>query len=236
MPEELLERLQQLEDSYYGDKEEARRRSFLDTYGARFSGNRGLGLAILNELDAQGIDTSAADEAVTAILDKLRIECNEILDALKDVQRTAIDNAKKVESIQSVVSDAVASNAESTGDPTEEPDSVPMVPTDPTLAAADAAGEAPEIDEPPMPEGEEPLPPDQLPPPVEEPDPNAEVSDARAKRIKRMKSYWSGRKDRGTTVSDARAKRIKSIRARTNKKDYYTPSAGVIAAVTSGGY
>ena len=85
--EELLARLQQLEDGYYGDKEAARQKNFFDTYGARFSNNRGIGLAILNELDARGIDTSAADEAVQQILDTLRTECNEIIESIKVVQQ-----------------------------------------------------------------------------------------------------------------------------------------------------
>ncbi|MBO6284447.1 MAG: hypothetical protein J6M63_11010 [Pseudobutyrivibrio sp.] len=115
--EELLSRLQRLEDGYYGDKEAARQQQFFDTYGARFSNNRGLGLAILNELDARGIDTSAADEAVTQILDQLRTECNEIIESIKDVQQTAIDNAQKVEAIQDVVSQAAANNPEASIDP-----------------------------------------------------------------------------------------------------------------------
>ena len=72
--EELMARLQRLEDGYYGDREAARQQSFFDTYGSRFSNNRGLGLAILNELDARGIDTSAADEAVQQILDQLQMK------------------------------------------------------------------------------------------------------------------------------------------------------------------
>lgn len=115
--EELLSRLQRLEDGYYGDKEAARQQQFFDTYGARFSNNRGLGLAILNELDARGIDTSAADEAVTQILDQLRTECNEIIESIKDIQQTAIDNAQKVEAIQDVVSQAAANNPEASIDP-----------------------------------------------------------------------------------------------------------------------
>ena len=108
--EELMARLQQLEDGYYGDKEAARQQQFFDTYGSRFSNNRGLGLAILNELDARGIDTSAADEAVTQIIDQLRTECNEIIEALKEVQTQAIEQAQKVEDIGNVVSEAVAAN------------------------------------------------------------------------------------------------------------------------------
>lgn len=112
--DDLLARLQMLEDGYYGDKRAAREQNFFDTYGARFSNNRGLGLAILNELDARGIDTSAADEAVQQILDQLRTECNEIIESIKGVQEAAIENAQKVEAIQNVVGQQVASNPDST--------------------------------------------------------------------------------------------------------------------------
>ena len=97
--EELLARLTQLENGYYGDKEAARQKQFFDTYGSRFSNNRGLGMAILNELDARGIDTSAADEAVQQILDQLRMECQEILDMTKDANQAAIDTAQHVEEV-----------------------------------------------------------------------------------------------------------------------------------------
>ena len=87
--EELMARLSQLENSYNADKQAAREKQFFDTYGGRFSNNRGLGLAILNELDARGIDTSAADEAVQQILDQLRTECNEILELTKEANEAA---------------------------------------------------------------------------------------------------------------------------------------------------
>lgn len=160
--EELLSRLQRLEDGYYGDKEATRRKSFFDTYGERFSNNEGLGLAILNELDARGIDTSAADEAVTQILDQLRTECNEIINSIKLVQQTAIDTAQKVEEINDVVSQAAAANPDASIDATP-PGAMPL--------PEDMGGAAP-VDM----GGEEPL-------PEEVPAGNA-ISDARMKRIK----------------------------------------------------
>lgn len=211
MPEELLARLAQLEDSYYGDKKAAREKQFFDTYGSRFSNNRGLGLAILNELDARGIDTSAADEAVQQILDTLRTECNEIIESIKVVQENAIENAQKVEQIANVVADAVASNPESTmgGEP---PAMEGMeVPPAPALDALDPDGEFNPDDVPADITGGEEEPAEE--PPAEEPAPTDVTSDARLKRINRMKDHW------GKTHTQKKA-----------EKNGYKPSAGIISA------
>lgn len=216
--EELLSRLQQLEQGYYGDKEAERQQKFFDTYGARFSNNRGLGLAILNELDARGIDTTAADEAVQQILDQLRTECNEIINSIKDVQEQAIESAQKVETIANVVSAAAAEN------PNAEP---PMPPVPPAESPA-AEGEPPvEGAEPPMPLSEGAEPPAPLTPPAEEeftPPPAEEpptVSDERVKHIQGV-------------LSDARAKRIKAKASVEPKQNCFKPSAGMIEAASRG--
>lgn len=236
--DDLLMRLKQLEDSYYGDKEAARQQSFMDTYGARFSNNRGLGLAILNELDAQGIDTSAADEAVTAILDQLRTECNEILESIKEQQQSAIDTARKVETIQNVVSEKLSTNPEASIDGGTPPTDGAAVPPDDMLNAMDP-NNMPTDDLPPdfvppdegagggMPPppdegagGDMPPPPDEdaggdMPPPPDEGGqlpPNEVESDRRVKRIKQLKSGLSAH----------RASRC------------WKPSAGIISAALGG--
>ena len=202
--EELMARLTQLENSYNADKQAVREKQFFDTYGSRFSNNRGLGLAILNELDAQGIDTSAADEAVQQILDKLRIECNEILELTKEANAAAIQNAQKVEEVANVVAQAVASNPDA---------SMPMSPP-PVVESAEMPPEMEDADEPnfegldnnvPPAEGEQPpaenteatdqekeqTPAEQQVPPVEQPPAeDVDVSDIRQKRISSMKSNW----------------------------------------------
>ena len=200
--DELMARLSQLEQGYYGDKEAARQKSFFDTYGSRFSNNRGLGLAILNELDARGIDTSAADEAVQEILDTLRVECNQILDLLKGAQEAAIQNAQKVETIANVVSQQVASNPEASITPDGTGLETPPVPDtsaldvmdpngefDPDMVAAEEGGEEvpPEggevpPEEPPAPpaEGGEEVPPEN----EEELPPDETLSDERLKNKK----------------------------------------------------
>ena len=225
--EELMARLQQLEDGYYGDKEAARQQQFFDTYGSRFSNNRGLGLAILNELDARGIDTSAADEAVTQIIDQLRTECNEIIEALKEVQTQAIEQAQKVEDIGNVVSEAVAANPNAddpnalppeamppaeVGDMGIEdmgaegefnPDEVPTGDTDNAESPAESPAEPP---------AESPAEPPAEPPAEEEPAPTDVPSDARIKNIRGALS------------------RVKAKRAAASFK----PSAGILNAAMGG--
>lgn len=230
--EELMARLTQLENSYNADKQAAREKQFFDTYGGRFSNNRGLGLAILNELDAQGVDTSAADEAVQQILDQLRTECNEILELTKEANAAAIQNAQKVETVANVVSQAVASNPGAsmpmTPPPGVEPAEMPPAMEDadePNFEGLDS-GVPPEGD---MPAEETPaegdMPAEEPPaegnvPPEEPPAPPAEdtdVSDIRQKRISRMKSNWG--------------------KTHTQKKkcsSCFKPSAGMIEAASRG--
>ena len=228
--EELMARLTQLENSYNADKQAARERQFFDTYGGRFSNNRGLGLAILNELDARGIDTSAADEAVQQILDQLRTECNEILELTKEANEAAIQTAQKVEGVANVVSQAVASNPDTsmpmTPPPTVEPTEVP-----PAIEDINPDGEFNPDNVPPA-EGTE-VPPaeeqgTEVPPAEEQategnvptevpPVEDTEVSDIRQKRISRMKSNW------GKTHTQ------KKMEAHSFK-----PSAGMIEAASKG--
>ena len=220
--EELMARLQQLEDGYYGDKEAARQQQFFDTYGSRFSNNHGLGLAILNELDARGIDTSAADEAVTQIIDQLRTECNEIIEALKEVQTQAIEQAQKVEDIGNVVSEAVAANPNADDPNALPPEAMPPAevgdmgiedmgaegefnPDEVPMDNADNAEPPTEPSEPPTEEPSE-------PPAEEEPAPTDVPSDARIKNIRGALS------------------RVKAKRAAASFK----PSAGILNAAMGG--
>ena len=212
--EELMARLQQLEDGYYGDKEAARQQQFFDTYGSRFSNNRGLGLAILNELDARGIDTSAADEAVTQIIDQLRTECNEIIEALKEVQTQAIEQAQKVEDIGNVVSEAVAANPNA-----DDPNALPpeaMPPAEVGDMGIEDMGAEGEFNPDEVPTGDtgdtDNAEPPAEPPAEEEPAPTDVPSDARIKNIRGALS------------------RVKAKRAAASFK----PSAGILNAAMGG--
>lgn len=216
--EELMARLKQLEDGYYGDKEAARQREFFNTYGSRFSNNRGLGLAILNELDARGIDTSAADEAVTQIIDQLRTECNEIIEALKEVQQDAIAQAQKVEDIGNVVAQAVAENPNTDVPPESDvpvevpPAELPDEMQDAEELNMDALGEEPAGE---APAGDV--------PPTEEP-------------VQEEESVQEEELPPNQTVSDARMKNIRGTLAgiRQRRTSCYKPSAGIISAAMGG--
>ena len=212
--EELLARLSQLEQGYYGDKEAERQQKFFDTYGARFSNNRGLGLAILNELDARGIDTTAADEAVQQILDKLRTECNEIINSIKVVQEQAIESAQKVETIANVVDQAAANNPAAEQMP---PEQVPPEQTPPEQVPPE---QMPSEQVPPEQVPPEQVPPEQVPPEEQMP-PEQTVSDERVKHIQGV-------------LSDARAKRIKAKASVEPKQNCFKPSAGMIEAASRG--
>lgn len=231
--EELMARLSQLENSYNADKRAAREKQFFDTYGGRFSNNRGLGLAILNELDARGIDTSAADEAVQQILDQLRTECNEILELTKEANEAAIQNAQKVEEVANVVAQAVASNPDASM-PMSPPPTVESAEMPPAIDAMDPDGEFNPDDVPPAEntegteqteppaegaEGTEGTEQTEPPaePPVEPPADDTEVSDIRKKRVERMKSNW------GKT----RAQKKKGCGG-------FKPTAGMIEAASKG--
>ena len=214
--EELMARLSQLENSYNADKQAAREKQFFDTYGGRFSNNRGLGLAILNELDARGIDTSAADEAVQQILDQLRVECNEILELTKEVNEAAIQNAQKVEEVANVVSQAVASNPDASM-PMTPPPTVESAEIPPAIDAMDPDGEFNPDDVPPAEGAEGAAGTEQAEPPAEPPADDTEVSDIRKKRISRMKSNW------GKTHTQ------KKMEAKGFK-----PTAGMIEAASKG--
>ena len=217
--EELMARLSQLENSYNADKQAAREKQFFDTYGGRFSNNRGLGLAILNELDARGIDTSAADEAVQQILDQLRTECNEILELTKEANEAAIQNAQKVEEVANVVAQAVASNPDASM-PMSPPPTVESAEMPPAIDAMDPDGEFNPDDVPPADGTEQTEPPVESTEGTEQTEPPAddtEVSDIRKKRVERMKSNWG--------------------KTRTQKKKGcggFKPTAGMIEAASKG--
>ena len=207
--DELASRLEQLENGYYNDKEEARQRAFFDRYGGSFSNNHSLGMAILNELDARGIDTSAADEAVQEIVDQLRTESQEIISLLKDVQNLAVQNAEKIDVVDSTVEKKIAQNPEASVD-IDASSGDEMPPID------DAAGMSPEGGEMPPEGGEAPMPPEggEMPPeggeapmpPMppeggEMPPEGGEVPPPSDVRVKNIKPFGFKRKPKMTKIS-----------------------------------
>ena len=204
---EMALRLSSLERARSEDQQKAAQQAFMDKYGNRISNNANLGLVILNELNRRNIDTSAADEAVTEILDNLRMEATALLDTIKENMDSANEIIDKVESMQEAVDAAAAATgadmSEGVGQ-VEQPmmDQLPP-PEGGEMPPAEGEGAAM------PPEGGEmpPAPEEQLPPQ------NA-ISDKRMKFIKGV-------------ISDKRMKRNKQNLA-------YKLDPGIINACSSG--
>jgi hypothetical protein len=104
--EELAARLGELENSALQSSMAQEQTGFMDKYGTKFSGDEGIGVAILAELGRRGVDTSAADEAVQDILDQIRAEATAILDKIKMDERTVSDLMDKVSTVEESVAAA----------------------------------------------------------------------------------------------------------------------------------
>lgn len=229
--DELAAGFERLSKDYYGDKRKARENDFFSRYGDRFSNDRSIGLAILQELDDRGIDTSAADEAVQEIIDTLIGECDGLRSKLKSVQRDLDLQEEKLEKVQDAIDSAVSGNSETSKENDLPPDEGMGEGEMPPDAGAGApppdAGEMPPdagAGTPPPDTGEVPpdtgeMPPDAgagaPPPDTGEMPPQTVPSDARIKNVR-------------ACLSNARANRIK------RRENSFTPSLGMIQAAQSG--
>jgi len=175
--EDLAERLSNIENAEAARAAEAEQKGFIDKYGAMFSGDEGIGMAILAEMNRRGISSAAvgADRAVQEILDQIREEATMVLDKIKADRNTVNELIGEVQDVQEAVSAALGENMSTEGNGiVEEPD-----------VEAALNEELPPL----PPEGEEPLPPEgeePLPPEGEEPLPplpNTVVSDAAVKKV-----------------------------------------------------
>lgn len=230
----LRDQLSQLSNDYYSDKRSAKEQVFMDKYGSKFKNNKSIGLSIMEELERQHIDTSAADEAVEKILDELREECNGLIDIIGSVREVAEKQQDKLDAIEQAVEQATGENPEASKDselPTDLPNigeggdmSLPLdtgaAPAEP-LAPADMA---------PPPDAvatgaEPPAPADMAPPP----DAGVAPAEPPAEELPPQ-----------NTISDERLKQIQGIKAKFNerrsKRNAYKPSSGILGAIQSGGY
>ena len=133
--DELAQRLGMLEESAATEAAAKEKAGFMDKYGTKFSGDEGIGVAILAELGRRGVDTSAADEAVMEILDQIRMEATQILDKIKMDEKAVSDLMDKVQTIEEGVHAATGA----TPDAGAPPDAgIPPLP--------DAAGAPPPMD------------------------------------------------------------------------------------------
>ena len=159
--EDLAERLSNIENAEAARAAESEQKGFIDKYGAMFSGDEGIGMAILAEMNRRGISSAAvgADRAIQEILDQIREEATMVLDKIKADRDTVNELIGEVQDVQEAVSAALGEDMSTEGNGiVEEPD---------VEAALDE--ELPPL----PPEGEEPLPPL----------PNTIVSDAAVKKV-----------------------------------------------------
>ena len=113
---ELAERLAMLEDADAERLAMEEQRGFIDKYGTKFSGDEGIGMAILAEMNRRGVPSAAvgADRVVQEILDGIRQEATQILDKIKADTETVNALIDEVKDIQESV------NAATSGDTTTD--------------------------------------------------------------------------------------------------------------------
>ena len=105
--EELSMRLTALEDSAKAERDAKRQQEFMDKYGNMFSNNRDIGIAILNQLDKQGVDTSAAGDAIQSIIQDVLMECAALFNIFKNALQQQGELLDKVSSIAQAVDTAL---------------------------------------------------------------------------------------------------------------------------------
>jgi len=175
--EDLAERLSNIENAEAARAAEAEQKGFIDKYGAMFSGDEGIGMAILAEMNRRGISSAAvgADRAVQEILDQIREEATMVLDKIKADRDTVNELIDEVQDVQEAVSAALGEDMSTGGNGiVEEPDVDAALNEElPPLPSESEEPLPPEGEEPLPPEGEEPLPPL----------PNTVVSDAAVKKV-----------------------------------------------------
>ena len=206
---ELASRVQMMEDNNAQQAAQAEQRAFIDKYGTRFSGDEGIGMAILAEMNRRNVPSAAvgADRVVNEILDAIRQEATQILDKIKGEAAAVTDLMNQVQDIQDSVSAATGAPG---GDgqldlaaqpPIPPPPDAGAPPMDGGIGAPPDAGPS-ELAAPPM--GPPAMPPPGEPaggpapnePPVPPEAPSAPIpigSDARIKRFtvtKRQPTGW----------------------------------------------
>ena len=180
--EELAARLGNLEAERDANKQKAAEEAFMNKYGDRISNNKDLGLAILNELNRRGVDTSAADEAVEQVLNQLRMELVNLLDTIKDNQNQAINLQDKLDTAMDAINDVQAASGVTPDVGAEQMPEMPQeqMPEMPQEQMPEMPQEQmPEMSQEQMPEMPQEQMPAQLPPGVN-------LSDVRAKLLKRF--------------------------------------------------
>ena len=123
--EDLAERLSNIENAEAARAAESEQKGFVDKYGAMFSGDEGIGMAILAEMNRRGISSAAvgADRAIQEILDQIREEATMVLDKIKADRDTVNELIGEVQDVQEAVSAALGEDMSTEGNGiVEEPD------------------------------------------------------------------------------------------------------------------
>ena len=248
---ELEMRLAALEQAKKQSDQGAMLDGFMDKYGTRFNGNRGLGLTVLNELSRRGVDVSAADDAVQKITDELRMEATALLDNLKEAQAQVSEAQAQVSAFTDKVNtvDEAVMSAQG-GAPMEEPapdmsaeapapmeepapmpeEQAPMEEPAPDMSAEEPASDMSAEEPAPDMSAEEPAPEadmGNLPPPEQAfPDANV-LSDENMKNI--VKEPMTN-----AMLSDRRMKLIKQFRSTPKPKSGSTFSSSLLNAAKRG--
>jgi hypothetical protein len=211
--DELAQKLAFLENGMAQQQAAAQQSQFMDKYGTKFSGDEGIGVAILAELGRRGIDTSAADEAVQDILDRIRAEATAILDKIKMDERTVSQLMDQVATVEEAVNAATgaAPGADAQVQTAPPPDAAmgAEMPAEEVAPAPDMGAEMPAEEAVPAPDMGAEMPAEEAaPPPPEVPS------------------------DRRLKITSARS-RIAA--ARSAKRGMYRPSASVLNVLQGGG-
>lgn len=194
--------------------------NFVQQYGNRFSNNKQLGLAILNQLTDNGMSMEAiTEDAVQTVIDTLRQQCNALLDAIR------LDHNKNVEAIHQIQDhlNMVDESIQNASMQTDQPIDITGEPYVPEPAAADVM---PEPVAAPMPEQ---LPPEQMTAPMPEQLPPEQMA---APMPEQMPAPTPAQLPPEQQLSDKRMKQI--IGKKSNSKDtgYFRPSAGILEAAS----
>jgi hypothetical protein len=106
--DELAMRLSALEGADADRMAAEEQRGFIDKYGTMFSGDEGIGMAILAEMNRRGVPSAAvgADRVVQEILDQIRQEATMVLDKIKADRETVTNLMDQVQEIQEAVNAA----------------------------------------------------------------------------------------------------------------------------------
>lgn len=176
---ELAERLALVENRDVERSQAEERRGFIDKYGTMFSGDEGIGTAILAEMNRRGIPSAAvgADRVVQEILDSIRQEASAILDKIKSDTATVNNLIDQVQDIQDSVAAATEGGVPGDGvlDMPVPMDDIPMPDAEAGMEMPVPMEEGPPVEDVPVPmeeaPAEEELPPEIVP------------SDIRVKRV-----------------------------------------------------